>query len=256
MLLVWALVAASGVFWGLKLFARPLTVPPQAAVAVPGVAVGGDLARLFGADLPPPPPTVEAQAPVAESSRFQLLGVVAARAYASRQQGVALIAVDGKTARAFRVGAVVDGDLVVQQVQPRAVAIGPRGGQVAVSLELPALPPPATGVPGSAPLAQGQPGVPGFPPLAQPTFQPGHQPGMPFQVQPPQLAVQPQQPAAMPPVPGANANLGPAALARMRSFRGSGPLSPPQPTGQPAQNLQDEGQQQVDMPAQEQRNLR
>jgi general secretion pathway protein C len=127
---------------------------------------------------------VAVQAAVApEASRFKLLGVVAAPPAVSRAQGVALIAVDGKMARAFRVGAAVDGDLVLQSVQPRAVSIGPRGSEARVSLELPPLPPPATGVPGeavsAAPAAVAPPPTPVAPPAAALT------------APPPQLAVPP-----------------------------------------------------------------
>lgn len=144
--LVWALVAASGVAWGLKLFAQPLSAPAQTVVAAPAMAAGGDLTRLFGAE-PPPPVAAAAPPPPPESSRFQLIGVVAAPSAAARSQGVALIAVDGKLPRAFKVGAVIDGEHVLKSVQSRAVAIGPRNGVATVSLELPPLPPPATGVP-------------------------------------------------------------------------------------------------------------
>jgi general secretion pathway protein C len=180
---VWALVAASAVFWGMKLLARPLAVPANATVAARAPAVAGDLSGLFGVKPAPAAPVVEdAAPPPPESSRFQLLGVVAAR-HAARAQGVALIAVDGKLPRAYRVGAVVDGDLVLQSVQSRAVSIGRRGGVAEVSLELPSLPPPATGVPGVAAVApMAQPGLP-------PPGMPGMPPGMPS---PPQLAVQPQ----------------------------------------------------------------
>lgn len=137
-LLVWAAVAASGVHWGTKLFARPLPVPPQAVLAAASPLPQGDLTKLFGV---PPAPVVEVEAPPPpESSRFQLVGVVAPRG--APGPGVALIAVDGKPPRAFRIGATVDGDQVVQAVQQRSVAIGPRGGGAAFELELPPLPEP------------------------------------------------------------------------------------------------------------------
>ena len=164
---VWAGVAGSAVFWGLKLFASPLAVPTQAVVALPRSVAGGDLTRLFGVDAPlavaqaPPPPP--------ESSRFQLIGVVTPRAAAAQAQGLALIAVDGKTARAYRVGTVIDGDYVLRAVSARGAAIGPRNGEVSVSLELPPLPPPATGVPGGAlPAAVMVPVPPQFPMPAVP----------------------------------------------------------------------------------------
>lgn len=182
--LVWALVAGSGVYWGVRLFARPPTLPPQVSLAQPGPAAGADLSRLFGVSAPPPPPPVAVQAPVApEASRFKLLGVVAAPPAVSHAQGVALIAVDGKIARAFRVGAAIDGDLVLQSVQPRAVSIGPRGSEARVSLELPPLPPPATGVPGEAGSAA--------PPAVAPAAAPAAPPAAALIAPPPQLALPP-----------------------------------------------------------------
>ena len=68
--------------------------------------------------------------------------------------GLALIAVDGKPARAFPVGSKLDDDIVLQSVGLRTASIGPANAEPSVLLELPALPPPATGVlapPGAAP---------------------------------------------------------------------------------------------------------
>jgi general secretion pathway protein C len=167
--LVWALVAASAVAWGLRILARPLPVPPQASLAQAAMPAGGDWARVFGAAPAPSPVVAEAAPPPPEASRFQLIGVVAARPPAARGQGLALIAVDGRLPRAYRVGAVVDGEHVLQSVQPRAVAIGPRQGPPVVTLELPVLPPPATGTPGlaAAPAAGAMPGAMP-PPVAMP----------------------------------------------------------------------------------------
>lgn len=146
--LVWALVAAGAVAWGLKLFAAPLPLPPQAELAVVAPSAAGDWSRLFGRAVAP----AEAPAPVAAQAgreRLQLLGVVASRSGQAGAPGVALISIDGKSPRALRVGAVVEGDQVLQAVLPRGVAIGPRGGPAMLRLELPA-PPPATGAPGVA----------------------------------------------------------------------------------------------------------
>ena len=132
--LVWAGVAGSAVFWGLKLFVRPLAVPAQALVAVQPAVTTADLSPLFG--VPPPPPATELAPPPPEASRFQLLGVVAGVAADARSQGVALMAVDGKTPRAYRVGAAIDEGLVLQSVQARKVDIGPRGGVVDVEADL------------------------------------------------------------------------------------------------------------------------
>jgi general secretion pathway protein C len=155
----------------LKLWASPLTAPPQTVLAQAAPAAGGDWSRLFGAE-PPPAPLAAAPAPPPESSRFQLIGVVAPRKAAAHAQGVALIAVDGKPPRAYRVGAVVDGQHVLQSVQARTVTLGPRQGPATIALELPPLPPPATGVPAAAAgVVQGGQVI--VPPPAGPQLNPG-----------------------------------------------------------------------------------
>lgn len=225
---VWALVAASAVAWGVKLTARPLPVPPGTAVATTTVATAADLTPLFGATAPPPVVVAEtAPPPPPESSRFQLIGVVAAR-HAARAQGVALIAVDGKTPRAYRVGAVVDGELVLQAVHARAATIGPRGGVALVSLELPPLPPPATGVPGAAPAAMPM----GAMPAAVPT---GAMPAaMPTGAMPAPNGIGPSPTVLGQPVPGAfrsGATFVPATpVGQMPA-----PVAQPVPPGQPPQ---------------------
>jgi general secretion pathway protein C len=131
-----------------------------------------------------------------------LLGVMAPKAGPKAEasgQGVALIAVDGKPAKAFAVGARLDNDLVLQAVSLRTASIGPpEGGVVSVKLEIPLLPPPATGTlpPGgaaalnavSSPLP-----VPQVPAQAIPS------------VVPPVMVAPPQPPAAAsPPLPVPN----------------------------------------------------
>jgi len=147
---IWSLVAATGVFWVLRLSASPPAVPPYAVAVGNAVAVRGDLSRLFGA--PQRAPSV-AQAMPEAPSRFKLIGVMAPgpkTAQAEVGQGLALIAVDGKPAKPFAVGASLDSNLVLQSVGLRTASIGPAQGTRSVLLELPALPPPATGTPGVA----------------------------------------------------------------------------------------------------------
>jgi general secretion pathway protein C len=130
---VWLLAAGSCVFWGLKLASRPsaLTAPPPArAAAAPDVAA---LVRLLGSG-PAAPAGVGAAPAPALSTRFVLVGVVDA---VTSQAGAAVIAVDGKPARPFRVGAAVDDTLVLQSVEGRRAVLGPAGGAPAVTLELP-----------------------------------------------------------------------------------------------------------------------
>lgn len=55
-------------------------------------------------------------------------------------RGAALIAVDGKPAKPYRVGAVVDGQWVLSAVQPRRVVLAPQGASSAdagITLDLP-----------------------------------------------------------------------------------------------------------------------
>lgn len=124
------LAAGSVVYWGLKLSAssRPVSVQPaQAAGPMPVDA--GALARLLGGGALP----TTAPAPSA-SSRFTLAGIVTEGAHA----GAALIAVDGRPAKPFRVGARVDDNLVLQSVAPRSVNLGAStDAPASITLELP-----------------------------------------------------------------------------------------------------------------------
>jgi general secretion pathway protein C len=161
---VWAAVAACAVFWGLRLFVKPQPAPPQAAVAAVAAPVGSDLTRLLGAD----PVVVTAPTAVAvPDPRFRLLGVVSPRAARSADEGLALIAIDDRPPRAYRVGAVVEGQTVLQSVGPRGASLGPRGGVALVALELA---PPAAAATRSLPPAM-SPGAP--PPLATLPGMPG-----------------------------------------------------------------------------------
>jgi len=141
------------------------------------------------------------------SSRFRLLGIMAPKsAGGGHEHGVALIAVDGKLPKAYRVGSVLDGDLVLQSVSLRSAAIGPAQGAPTATLELPPPQPAATGtLPGSAaaPVPAGQAGV--VPPrnaaqaapaqMAAPQFMPVP-PGAALQANPPTL-LQPRDQSAL-----------------------------------------------------------
>ncbi len=151
--LVWALVAASVVFWGLRLIVKGPVAPAQTLPVAETIAARGDLNRLFGA-----PPVAVAATPAPEpalASRFRLYGVMAPKANpaAPASHGLALIAVDGKPARPYAIGAAVDTDLVVQSVSLRSASIGPPRGAASVTLELAPPAPAATGVPGGATTA-------------------------------------------------------------------------------------------------------
>ena len=143
---IWSLVAATLMFWALRFVARPLPAPAYAVAVSTAAPMRGDLARLFGAA---PLMVVAAEAAPETPSRFRLVGVMAPnsrRNEADAPYGLALIAVDGKPAKAFAVGSTLDSNLVLQSVSLRTASLGPAEGARSVLLELPALPPPTTGV--------------------------------------------------------------------------------------------------------------
>jgi general secretion pathway protein C len=140
---IWAAVAASVVYWALKLWVRPMGAPAHAVVVSTSDAFSGDPSRVLGADAPVPhePTAAAPQAP--QDPRFRLIGVVASRGAGAGSTGVALIATDGRPPKAYRVGAPVDGEMVLLAVRPRGASLGPRGEAAQVDLQLPALPSPA-----------------------------------------------------------------------------------------------------------------
>lgn len=136
--LTWAAVAASAVYWGLRLFVPGEATPPAGLAASRAPAAQADLARVLGAAAAAPRP---APGPAgAAEGRFKLVGVVAPAPGGPAGGGIALLQVDGKPVRSLRVGAPVDGDWVVQRVDARSATLGPEGGTAALTLELP--PPP------------------------------------------------------------------------------------------------------------------
>jgi general secretion pathway protein C len=190
--LVWGFVGFCAVAWLLQLSALPRPTPSHALSVDTAPAPRGDWVRLFGAA---PAPEVAATAPVRADSRFKLVGVVASRHDAASARGLALIAVDGKPARAFRVGAAVDGETVLQSVRARGAELGPRGAAPQVKLELAPLAPAATGT--LPPAGGAQPGgVPGAAPAV---------PGAAEAAQP-----QPEQAEPVPPPPGVPPSILPA----------------------------------------------
>ena len=192
---VWALVAGSALFWGLRLFVEAPQAPAQTTVAEVGAGARGDLTRVFGPD--PVAEAVAAEPEAVADARFQLIGVVSPRGSGASSQGLALIAVDGKPAKAYRVGSVVDGQTVLQSVQARGAALGLRGGAVQVALDIAPPLAAATGslaVP-SAALIPLVPSVPAAPARSIP--QTRSPPPMP-QFQPPGMAPT-QSPGSMAP---------------------------------------------------------
>lgn len=129
--LTWCAAAASGVFW---LLGFPSGSAGQGALAVqtrPANAAEQSqqhLARAWGVQAPRP------EVSIAQSARFELLGVVAA----ASGLGSALIAVDGQPPRAYRVGQTVADGVVLLGLAPKQAQLGANPqGSVVFSLSLP-----------------------------------------------------------------------------------------------------------------------
>ena len=130
-LLLWALAGATAVYWGLKLSASPGGTAPAAAAPEPMVTDTQALARLLGAS----PVLAAAEAAPSAASRFVLMGVLAGTASGG---GAALIAVDGKPAKPYRVGANVEPGLVLQSLGKGAARLGASmDGATTLALEMP-----------------------------------------------------------------------------------------------------------------------
>ena len=129
-----ALAAASASFWALKVSAvNTAASAPAAAMTGPVVIDAVSVARALGGGSGAAP----VAAPSASlASRFAMVGVVANQ----QSAGAALISVDGKPAKPYRVGDAIEDGLVLQSVQARKAALGPSPGAATVlTLELPPL---------------------------------------------------------------------------------------------------------------------
>lgn len=176
-LIIWAAVAASLAYWGLRWLARPTSVPPNATPVSLESGAQGDPHRLLTGPVKASGPTVDPSAASVLAGRLKLLGVVAPRNEGDHG-GVALISIDGKPPKAFRTGGTIEGELILQSLTQRGAAVGPANGPATVTLDLPLLPPPATG---SLPPPTGvstEGGMGQQPPSAQPGGMPMGQPPM------------------------------------------------------------------------------
>jgi general secretion pathway protein C len=174
---LWALAAGAAVFWGLRL-ASPAE-PVAAAATMPKASVAADadaVARLLGAV------SASEAAPAAPeaASRFALSGVVADPS----NQGAALISIDGKPPRPFRVGSRVGDNYVLQSVGVRSATLGASAsGPAAFTLQLPV----------RAPISVGSPVPAGMTPSPRPS-------GL-FPATAPAVVAPPPEAAAPQPVP-------------------------------------------------------
>jgi len=128
-LLVWAALAFSAVAWGSR-WSNGLGADALSSVTAPTVSApdGRAAARSLGAQAP------AAVVAPALASRLQLLGVMTG----GPDQGVALIAIDGKPPQRYRVGAPVTEGLLLQSVHARNVILAASlDGTSALTLDLP-----------------------------------------------------------------------------------------------------------------------
>ncbi len=135
---LWAAAGLSAGYWVLQAWGRAPATPVDAVAMPLPVADTLGVSLALGAR-PSPVASGEPAAPVAVAIRYSLVGVVSDR----RQQGAALIAVDGQPPKPYPVGAELEGGMVLQSVNGRTVRLGP-SMQEPHSLEL-ALPPPPEG---------------------------------------------------------------------------------------------------------------
>lgn len=128
--LLWLAAGLSAGYWVLLAWGQSPVTPITGMAPVQVTADATSVARTLGAL---PEASVVNAAPAAPP-RYSLLGVVAV----GSQDGAALIAVDGQPARPYRVGASLDGGLVLQAVTRRTVRLGAAlGAPTTVELTLP-----------------------------------------------------------------------------------------------------------------------
>lgn len=168
---VWCAVAGSGLFWGLTLWVQAAPLPEGTRIPTPAAALGTDVSRVLGTvQAPVEEEDSDTDAPVSDG-RFKLIGLVRG----AGGPDVALIAIDGQPARAWRVGTEVDEGLRLLAVEPRQARLGPAGGPASLTLSLPEEPDTAAGATAAHPARPGAPGATG--PALRPGMRPGLRPG-------------------------------------------------------------------------------
>ena len=141
---IWAAVAVSVAFWGLRWLAKPMAIPVNAVPVSMESGATGDFRKLLAGPPVAEESVIDPGAQSALAGRIRLQGAFAS-GNASGEGGVALLALDGQPARAYRTGQLIDGDMVLQSVDVGGVRIGPRGEAPVLTLPLPTLPAPTTG---------------------------------------------------------------------------------------------------------------
>jgi general secretion pathway protein C len=134
--LLWLAAGLSAGYWVLQFLGRSAVTPVATVALAPAPPDPLAVARTLGAV---PVAAVGAAPAAGAPARYVLLGVVAT----GTDGGAALIAVDSQPPRPYRVGAALDGGLVLQAVTRRTVRLGP-SLDAPTSMELSVPEPPAT----------------------------------------------------------------------------------------------------------------
>lgn len=131
--LLWLLAGLSAGYWILLALGRSPVTPVAGALPLTMAGDVASVARALGAAAPKP--AAEAATTASADSRYSLLGVVDQPG----RQGAALIALGGQPPRPYRVGAALEGGLVLQSVDRRSARLGVTpDGPVTMELTLPA----------------------------------------------------------------------------------------------------------------------
>lgn len=160
--LVWALAAASIMFWVLQIGNPSQSQSGMVAVPPAPTPQATGMAYLLGyreKALETP------AAPVQARSKYQLIGVLAGT---QSQQGSALIAVDDQSAKLYRVGATVEGSdqFILQALHGRQAQLGSSlQGEALQTLEMPEFKPGKTVASNTSAPAFRPPGTQARPPL-------------------------------------------------------------------------------------------
>ena len=162
----WFLAVACVGFWGLRLSAGASTFGAPALPAAPTVVDAQALTRLLGG--------VEAAAaePAVAATRYTLVGVLAGL---RSGHGAALIEVDDKPAKPFRIGAEVAQGLVLQSLGRREAHLGASvDGPSSMTLRMPLKAASSTDGGAASPASS----LPGSPKVQSPMIPQGQTPGI------------------------------------------------------------------------------
>ena len=115
-------MAMSVAWWSLKFVGAraPTLIATTPSAPIPG-GEQADLSKVFGAPISSPTALAGMPAAINPATRFSLIGVVANRA----STGVALISVDGKPARPYRVGSLIEENYHLKSVAARSAVLEP-----------------------------------------------------------------------------------------------------------------------------------